>query len=75
MAKRPRQDRVKGASGQPPGGDAASTKAGADGPRTPLAEADHAVLHLARLIGRQMAREQFEGGEVMAPRRRQKDKP
>ncbi|WP_346359293.1 hypothetical protein [Bosea sp. (in: a-proteobacteria)] len=76
MAKRPRQDREKGLPGQPPGGDASPIKAGADRARTPSAEADDAVLHLARLIGRQIAREQFESKDRILPRPRAKgDKP
>lgn len=76
MAKRPKQDREKGASGQPRRGDAASTKAGADRARTPSAEADEAVVHLASLIGRRIAREQFESNDRIRPRPRAKrDKP
>lgn len=74
MAKRPRQDRDNAASGQPAGGGTASMSTDADRRGMPSAEADEAVLRLARLVGRQIASEQFEGGEIMASRRRrQKD--
>lgn len=46
----------------------------ADRGQMPSDEADEALLRLARLVGRQIAREQFKGGEFIAPRRRrQKD--
>lgn len=74
MAKRPRSDRDNAAPSQPAGGGIASKNADFDREPRPSAEADEAVLRLAHLVGRQIAREQFEGREAMAPRRRrQKD--
>ena len=73
MAKRPRADRDNAASGQPAGGGPASMNTGGARGRMPSAEIDEAVLRLARLVGRQIAREHFEGREAIAPRRRKKD--
>lgn len=60
MAKRPRSDRDNAASGQLAGSGPASMNP--DAARGPMlsAEADEAVFRLARLMGRQIAREQFE---------------
>ncbi|ODT27314.1 MAG: hypothetical protein ABS54_06160 [Hyphomicrobium sp. SCN 65-11] len=74
MAKRPRSDRDDTVPGKLTEGGIAPMNTNADRGRMPSAQAGEAVLRLARLVGRQIAREQFEGGESMAPRRRrQKD--
>lgn len=57
MAKNPKEDRKKGAPGETSGGNAASTAGNTQ--RMPSAEADEAVLSLARLLGRQIARERM----------------
>lgn len=75
MATRPNQDRERGASGHPAGGDAVSVRTDADRGRTPSAEADEAVLRLARLVGRQIAREQVECRGARPRSRRKQDMP
>lgn len=69
MARRPRHDR----DGIPPaqGAKGVAVPAQADeAPRQlPSAAADEAVLRLARLLGRQIAREQFDGARPL-PRRK-----
>jgi hypothetical protein len=67
MAKRPRPDRENAISGQPAEGGTASTNRDVAQRRPPSAEADEAVLRLARLVGRQIAREQFERKQVTKP--------
>lgn len=76
MARKPRPDRDS-AGGQPADGDAHWVETCSDRGRPISAEADEAVLRLARLVGRQIAREQFEGQPAITqPRpRRLKDAP
>lgn len=73
MARKPRSDRDNAASGQQAGGGPVSMSTNADRGRMPSAKAGEAVLRLARLVGRQIAREQFEGREAMPRRQRQKN--
>jgi len=75
MAKRPRSDRGYAASGQQAGCGRGLMNTDADRSRMPSAEANEAVLRLAQLMGRQIAREQCEGREAMTPLRRKKDTP
>ena len=75
MAKKPNQPCNSIASGPPAEGCAQSIKTDAD-QRAPSAEADEAVLRLARLVGRQIAREQFVDKETtLPPSRRKKEAP
>lgn len=67
MARKPRQHRDSIAPGQPAGGGTASMETAAGQRRPPSAEAGEAVLRLARLVGRQIAREQFERRQVAKP--------
>lgn len=77
MARKPRPDRDNAASGQQARGGPASMNADSHRGRIPSAEADEAVLRLARLMGRQIAREQFVDRDVPEPPqgRRKKDTP
>lgn len=67
MAKRPKSDRDSATCGQPAEGGTASTNRDVSQRRPPSAEADEAALRLARLVGRQIAREQFGRKQVTKP--------
>jgi hypothetical protein len=67
MARKPRQHQDSAASGQPAEGGVASMNTDIAQRRPPSAEAEEAVLRLARLVGRQIAREQFARKQVTKP--------
>lgn len=69
MARKPRQHQDSAASGQPAEGGVASMNTDVAQRRPPSAEAEEALLRLARLVGRQIAREQFERKQVTKPNR------
>lgn len=73
MARRPKQYRDGMPSDQIIGGNVTSPQADEVPPLLPSAEVDEAVIRLARLLGRQIAREQIERKQVSKPSRGQPD--
>lgn len=67
MARKKRQHQRNTSSDQPVGGSATPIYAAAAQRQPPSTEAEEAVVRLARLIGRQIAYEQFERQQVTRP--------
>lgn len=75
MAKRPTRDPVAPASDAAVGGEGLPIKADPDRRQVLSREAEDAILRLARLVGRRIAREQHEGGAEGSSNPHRKETP